>query len=320
MSDRPNVTAIVTTYNQESYIAEAIESLLSQDYRPLQIIVVDDGSHDATAEIATGYSRYGVEVHTQRNGGPSVALNTGMNLATGDIVAILSGDDVALPGRISCQVDVICSGRVEIVTSIPILIDSVGSVIHNSNFPVFSAESGTVQPTHLLRRLFYDGNFICAPSVTMTRSSVSLIGSFHEGLLQLQDLEYWLRAACRGYSVHIDGAPMIKYRLHDSNLSGRRNSKRAESEYMYICRRVGEFVTTEALQSLLWNSNVSSCGVDAPKDAILPQMYLKHRDPAVRQIGFELIIELLASERGRALLARHFGLSSAGAWEILLGR
>ena len=320
MQDRPSVTAIVTTYNQESYIAEAIDSLLSQDYRPLQIIVVDDGSRDATAEIVARYSRYGVKIHCQRNAGPSSALNTGIDMATGDILAFLSGDDVALPGRIGKQVDVIRSGRAEIVTSIPSLIDSYGALIHKTNFLFFSVDSGIVRPITLLSRLFYDDNFICAPSVAMTRSAASVIGPFHPGLLQLQDFEYWLRAACRGYSVHIEAAPMIKYRVHGSNLSGRRNSKRTESEYLYILRRVSEFITTEALQSLLWNSNVSSCGVDAPKDVILPQMYLKHREPSVRQIGFELIIDLLASERGRALLALHFGLSPAATWEILLRR
>ena len=56
-SDQPSVTAIITTYNQESYIAEAIDSMLSQDYHPLEIIVVDDvASGDATAEIAARYS------------------------------------------------------------------------------------------------------------------------------------------------------------------------------------------------------------------------------------------------------------------------
>ncbi|MGD0763763.1 MAG: glycosyltransferase [Roseiarcus sp.] len=312
------MTAIITTYNQENYIAEAIDSILSQDYRPLEIIVVDDGSTDATAEIAAQYSKHGVRVRSQRNTGPSSAMNAGIKMATGDILVIQSGDDVALPGRISNQVNVIYSGRAEIITSIPLLIDGSSAVLHKSIFPVFSVDGGTMQPIAILRRLFYGGNFICAPSVTMTRSATSIIGPFHEGLLQLQDYHYWLRAASLGYAFHIDSAPMIKYRVHGGNLSMRGNtSESAESERLYILRRFSDFITTDVLQSLLSTSDFASCGIDAPKDVILPQLYLKHGLPSVRRIGFELIIDLLASERGRALLARHFALSPAAAWDIL---
>ena len=93
MSDQPSVTAIITTYNQESYIAEAIDSMLSQDYHPLEIIVVNDGfwrrNRRNRGAIFIIMGKF--PAHSQRNSGPSSAVNVGINIATGDILAILSG-------------------------------------------------------------------------------------------------------------------------------------------------------------------------------------------------------------------------------------
>lgn len=95
------VSVVIPAYNMAAYIGEAIESLLNQTYKSLEIIVIDDGSIDSTAEIVR---RYPVRYVKQANAGPSVAKNHGLLLATGDYIAVLDADDRSHPERIARQV------------------------------------------------------------------------------------------------------------------------------------------------------------------------------------------------------------------------
>jgi glycosyltransferase involved in cell wall biosynthesis len=101
MSRTPYVTALIDTYNHERFIAEAIESVLAQDFpaSEMEILVVDDGSTDATPEIVRRYADR-VRYIRKENGGQASALNLGFAEARGEIVAMLDGDDVWLPQKV----------------------------------------------------------------------------------------------------------------------------------------------------------------------------------------------------------------------------
>lgn len=96
----PRVSVIIPTYNRADVIAEAIESVLTQTIPAYEVIVVDDGSTDKTAEVL---SRFGdkILVIRQANAGVSSARNVGINAATGDWIAFLDSDDIWLPDRIA---------------------------------------------------------------------------------------------------------------------------------------------------------------------------------------------------------------------------
>jgi glycosyltransferase involved in cell wall biosynthesis len=95
------VSVIIPVYNGATYLAEALDSVFAQDYRPIEVIVVDDGSTDDTAVIARSYSqvRYLHEV----NQGPAVARNTGLIHCTGDLIGFLDADDRWVLGKLSLQ-------------------------------------------------------------------------------------------------------------------------------------------------------------------------------------------------------------------------
>ena len=97
------VTAIVAVFNGDRFLGEAIESILAQDYRPLEVIVVDDASTDASAEIAASF-RDVVVIRRRQNGGPSPARNDGIARAKGDLITFLDADDKMTPGRLETQV------------------------------------------------------------------------------------------------------------------------------------------------------------------------------------------------------------------------
>ena len=88
---RPSVSVVIPAYEAERFLGEAIESVLAQTYSPVEMIVVDDGSTDRTAEVAAAYD--GVKVIVQENSGPSAARNRGFAAASGEFIAFHDSDD-----------------------------------------------------------------------------------------------------------------------------------------------------------------------------------------------------------------------------------
>ncbi len=99
----PRVTVVTAAYNAAAHIAQTVESVLAQTYPDFDYIVVDDGSSDETVEIVTRYAPR-VMVIRQENAGAGAARNRGVELATGDYVAIVDADDVWAPGKLERQV------------------------------------------------------------------------------------------------------------------------------------------------------------------------------------------------------------------------
>jgi glycosyltransferase involved in cell wall biosynthesis len=98
----PLISCIVPVFNGERFLAEALDSILGQTYRPLEVIVVDDGSTDATAELAAGYAPR-VTCLRQDNRGAASAKNLGVSASRGELIAFLDADDLWLPGKLERQ-------------------------------------------------------------------------------------------------------------------------------------------------------------------------------------------------------------------------
>ncbi len=126
MSERPLVSVVMPAYNAEAFVADAIDSVLAQDYRPIEVLVVDDGSTDATAAVV---QRYGEPVRclSQANAGPAGARNLALEHATGRYIAFLDADDVWHPHKLAVQVPMmeanpavgICGAQVKGFRSVP---------------------------------------------------------------------------------------------------------------------------------------------------------------------------------------------------------
>lgn len=98
------VSVIIPTFNRASSVGESIESVLSQEVDGgFELVVVDDGSTDSTAEVLAGYT--GIVVLHQENAGPSAARNHGIGAARGEYIAFLDSDDIMAPGRLQAQLD-----------------------------------------------------------------------------------------------------------------------------------------------------------------------------------------------------------------------
>jgi len=123
----PKVSVVMSLYNSERYLKEAIDSVLSQTLTDFEFIIIDDGSQDDGATIVASYDDARIRFISQKNAGLPAALNKAISLAKGDFIARMDPDDICMPNRLATQYDYLCSHPdVAIVGSSAICIDEDG--------------------------------------------------------------------------------------------------------------------------------------------------------------------------------------------------
>ena len=237
MNVLPIVSVVVPVYQQQAFVAEAIASLLAQTLVDIEIIAVDDGSTDDSASIVESFADPRLILIRRPNGGPSVAINDGMMRSRGDFIALLGGDDIAEPWRFAHQIEVMAQRGIDVIFSEPALIDSEGRVLQDSVVPNFYTHAGHRNAPAIFRQLVLDGNFLCAPTVMFRRSVLEEIGLFRPELIQLQDYDYWLRAAAAGKVISVMQRRTTRYRRHLGNLSSAAANDAMMAEMMVCLHR-----------------------------------------------------------------------------------
>ena len=204
------ISVIIPTWNRISVIPRAIESVLSQTYQPYEIIVVDDGSDDGTAELLK--KRY-LQVHVlvQSRQGVSAAGNHGINKASGDWIALLDSDDEWLPEKLACQVQALETS-------------SRSLFCHTDEIWIRNGKRVNQMKKHRKP----EGNIYqqCLPlccvspsSVLMNKEIFDQVGLFNENFPACEDYELWLRVFSRYDALLVDQPLLIKYGGHSDQLS-----------------------------------------------------------------------------------------------------
>jgi glycosyltransferase involved in cell wall biosynthesis len=205
------VSVVMATYNMGRFLGEAIDSVIGQDYRPLELIVVDDGSTDNTGEVLERYvARPEVRIVRQANGGQTVAKNRGLQEASGDYVGFCDADNVWLPGKIARQLPLFDrDGRVGVVYGECELIDGAGaSVPHH---PMTRYEG------RITRQLVLD-NFVTFNTALVTRRAIDMAGGFNRKLRMAIDYDLWLRISTQ-FEFRFLPEPLAKYRVWEGQMS-----------------------------------------------------------------------------------------------------
>jgi cellulose synthase/poly-beta-1,6-N-acetylglucosamine synthase-like glycosyltransferase len=211
-SHRPPASLIIVCYNQGNYLADALSTALGQTYDNVEIILVDDGSTDNTAEIAQGFP--GVRYVWQKNSGLSAARNAGLQASHGKYVAFLDADDRLLPraleSGIGCFREFPDSG---FVFGKYRHIDSGGTPLATQRDLGITGD----YYWHLLH-----GNFIGMHATVMySREALDSVCGFNTELRAAEDYDVYLRIA-RRWKVRQHGWLIAEYREHYSNMSGDR--------------------------------------------------------------------------------------------------
>jgi glycosyltransferase involved in cell wall biosynthesis len=206
---KENLTScIVPVYNGERYLGETLDSILAQTYRPIEIIVVDDGSTDGTAAVAAGYGDR-VRYVWQANAGEAAARNRGLNAAEGEFIAFDDADDLWSPEKLARQMARMAE-RPEIDLCFTSFINFWTAELaeeqrHYQNHPLSRPQSGWSTSTLLARRAVFDkfGKFI--------DDRARLAGG--------DSMIWFLRASERGAVIDVLGDILMQRRLHAANLS-----------------------------------------------------------------------------------------------------
>jgi glycosyltransferase involved in cell wall biosynthesis len=195
----PGVSVIIPVRNGERFLAEAIESALRQTLPPLEVIVVDDGSTDATSEVAR---RYPVRLISQAHGGISAARNRGIAESRGEFLTFLDHDDIWADRKLERQIAPLVARPELAYTQCRLLA---------------FLEPGTERPARLHEECFTEGFVPLAGCGVVRREAFERVGPFDPELAVGEDADWTLRAADAGLSMEVVDEPLTRYRIHRSN-------------------------------------------------------------------------------------------------------
>ncbi len=205
---RLSVSVIIPTYNRAPLVGEAIDSLLSQSRPPDEIIVVDDGSTDHTADVLAHYGS-SIAVITQPNAGLSAARNAGLRAATGDLIAFLDSDDRLMPGSIERRAHLLeQSADFDAVYSNVLMVD-----MDSQPLGLYSQVQPGPRPSGSIFFELARHNLMPVHAFMFRRECLDQVGLFDERLKSLEDYDFWLRMAARFRFLYLD-EPLACYRIH----------------------------------------------------------------------------------------------------------
>ena len=200
---RPLVSVVIPVYNGERHIASALQSVFDQDYHPVEVIVVNDGSVDRSADIVCSYKE--IKYIFQANQGPAVARNVGIEAARGELVSFLDQDDLWAGQKLSIQVDYLLAHPF------------VGYVLAGERLFL---EPGTQRPAWLREELLLKDHTGFLPGTLVVRIAMfERIGLFDPKYRNSSDLDWLKRARDAGISAGILPDVLLYKRIHSSNQS-----------------------------------------------------------------------------------------------------
>jgi glycosyltransferase involved in cell wall biosynthesis len=203
MMTDPLISVVICVYNGERFLGEAIDSVFAQDYQPIELIVVDDGSDDRSAQIARSYAD--VRVLSQENRGVGAARNAGIDASSGAFLAFLDADDVMLPSKLSDQAGhLFAHPEVGYVLCRQKLFPDSGSDLPAwaRRDPIFG-DPGGVQPTCGLVR----------------RTALQRAGGFDPSVRMGDGMEWLSRLREAGIRIDILPRVLLLRRVHEDNLT-----------------------------------------------------------------------------------------------------
>jgi glycosyltransferase involved in cell wall biosynthesis len=225
----PLVSIVIACWNSAEYIAAALDSVLHQDYRPLEVVVVDDGSTDNTLELVRARDPELVRVISQENSGrPSIPRNAGIRNSSGELVFIFDSDDVMKPGKIRKTVELwqIAPGAGLVFTNFETM-DPAGAVLKKSFLDDYSVFRATARKSlgngrYLIAAAdayaaLLHGNFIGTSSTAIPRSVLGQVGLFDESLRVSEDKDLWFRIL-RNHDLAFLDEVCHRYRVHGQGL------------------------------------------------------------------------------------------------------
>jgi len=215
MNSEPKISVIIPTYNQSECLKEAIESVLNQTYKNIEIIVIDDGSTDNTLGVVGSFDNKIVCIQ-QKNKGASSARNIGIKKANGEYLAFLDSDDMWIKNKLEKQIDFIKKNpEIGLLGTGCYQMINIGKVIHKKIFP---------NKNEILQKDLIKYNPFIQSSVMVKKDVFNHIDLYDEKFKESEDYDLWLRIAQKYKVANLEQALVTK-RYYEKGLSKNKDNK-----------------------------------------------------------------------------------------------
>lgn len=268
----PLVSVVIPTHNRADLLPQAIDSVLSQDYPHVEIIVVDDGSTDDTAQIMQCY-KPPVRYIQQANQGAAAARNRGIREASGEFIAFLDSDDWFLPGKLSLQAHYLLEHpQIGLVYSAYDVIDENRDLRWHVMPDLITGPHAYLD---LLWRCMVGP--ITMPTVMLRRAIFDHITPFDETMRLAEDLDLWCRIA-RDYPIALLPESLSMVRIHYSSLTRRVNpADKLETWRKIVGKAFADdypfpLFYKRRLYARIYYAAAVNAGLDGYQDHILPYL------------------------------------------------
>lgn len=211
-SNSPQVSVLMPAYNCETYVAEAVSSMLSQTFADFEFLVIDDGSTDATRAVLESIHDPRLRVVSNpRNLGLIATLNRGLELAGGRYIARMDADDISAPERLEKQVRFLdAHPDVDVLGTMANLINEEGRIF--GSLADYPTSSGDVRQ-YLLRECC-----LVHPTVMFRKNAVQAVGGYDAAAQHAEDYDLWLRLSDRHLLANLP-EKLVSYRMHRNQVS-----------------------------------------------------------------------------------------------------
>ncbi|RYY83342.1 MAG: glycosyltransferase [Chitinophagaceae bacterium] len=208
---QPEITVLMPAYNAAAFIGDAVRSVLAQSFKNFELLIIDDGSTDATAAIVNSFRDERIKLLQQANGGVAAALNRGLIAARAPLIARFDADDLCAPQRLQVQL--------QLMQSRPDLLIAGSAVeyIDAERSPVFTWQPPAYEHEELLALVTESCPFIHS-SVIYRRAAVIDAGGYPEGAHTFEDHLLWTRLLPQGKGINIP-EPLVQVRLNVASVT-----------------------------------------------------------------------------------------------------
>jgi glycosyltransferase involved in cell wall biosynthesis len=225
MPDTPDVSVVIATYNRAPFLAETIESVLGQDFKNLEIIVVDDGSTDETRQVLGPYAAR-IHYFHQENRGPSAARNFGVRQARAAWIAIQDSDDLCAPNHLTALFQYACSHP----DCAMVFANGayLGGPEHHRDTIIPSEKSHRLAEKGVQLEDLFDKSIVRLQAALISKACYEAVGGHDESLRISMDLDLAFRLFNRFPLAYLDEV-VFHYRKHSGNISGNQELRLREN-------------------------------------------------------------------------------------------
>ena len=312
------ISVLMCTYNRAHLLSHAIESVLNQTYKDLELIIIDDGSTDGTENLirANNDCRI-VYKKLEKNSFYCYAANYGLTFCRGEYLAFMNSDDIWLPDKLEKQIHFLeVHKEYKICFTAAYLIDAEGNDV-TDQCPEMRDSFGKqyASQKECIQFLFKYRNTLCHPSALVRKEMMTQVGGFNLMFCQLADYDLWLRMITEG-PIYVLPERLIQFRWDmkkkdQISIATKENSIRAFNEQVLIKKHLMERLSDENLIEFFgeqFRNKNSRSHLELEFERAFLLMDCLNEARGLKVLGMEKLEHIMQDPKAMHVLREHFGL------------